>query len=271
MGFVLNKLKKIFAGVNENKDLLNKRLSKKLNLGYLYETEAFEAIQKIKYNTMLPYEQLVSLYEQVIYCEKNNIEGDFVECGVWKAGASGLMALANLKHSTTRRDIYLFDAFDDICEPDTKNDDEFIINEINKVIKSKKGKLFTGKLEPIQGIYDVWGGHGTLKEAITLLNNIINYPEDKTHFVKGWFEETTPVYKTRVGKVSILRLDGDWYNSTKVCLENFYPLLVKGGICIVDDYGYNTGCAKAVHEYLDSIGENPLMCKIDVLRYWIKK
>jgi O-methyltransferase len=271
MRFLVNKLKKIFSKLKGQKNILNERLSKKLHLGYFYEGEAFDAIQKIKYNTMIPYEQLISLYEQVVYCEKNNIEGAFVECGVWKAGASGLMALANLKHGNSQRDLYLFDAFDDICEPDTKNDDQFIIKEINKALKQKDIKSYAGKLEPLKGIYDIWGGHGTLKEANYLLKGIVNYPEDRTHFIKGWFQETTPLQKDKIGSIAILRLDGDWYDSTRVCLENLYPLLVKGGICIIDDYGYNTGCAKAVHEYLEIIGEKPLLVKIDVLRYWIKK
>jgi O-methyltransferase len=220
---------------------------------------------------MIPYEQLICLYEQVIYCERNNINGAFVECGVWKAGAAGLMAQANLKHGKSQRDLYLFDAFDDICEPDAENDDDFIIKEINAALHKKEAKDFTGKLEPLKGIYDVWGGHGTLEEANHLLKNVVNYPIDNTHFIKGWFQDTTPIQKDLIGDIAILRLDGDWYDSTKVCLENLYPLLVKGGICIIDDYGYNTGCAKAVHEYLDKIGEAPLLVKIDVLRYWIKK
>jgi O-methyltransferase len=271
MSFGTNTLKRIFFKSKYNKDILSKRLGKNLGLGYTYENEAFEAIQKIKYNTMIPYEQLICLYEQVVYCEKNAVNGAFVECGVWKAGAAGLMALANLQHGKFQRDLYLFDAFDDICEPDAKNDDEFIIKEINNALHKKEATSYTGKLEPLRGIYDVWGGHGTLDEATHLLKNIIKYPESKTHFVKGWFQDTAPIFKDQLETIAILRLDGDWYDSTRICLESFYPLLTKGGICIIDDYGYNTGCAKAVHEYLDSIGEKPLLVKIDVLRYWIKK
>jgi O-methyltransferase len=271
MRLVLRRVKNIFFKNSSNKFILTQRLSKNLGLGYFNENEAFAAIQKIKYNTMIPYEQLVSLYEQVIYCEKNNINGSFVECGVWKAGAAGLMALANLQHGKNARDIYLLDAFDDICEPDAKYDDKFIIDEIKKSLKLNGSKSFEGKLKPIKGIYDVWGGYGTLEEATHLLKNAIKYPESNTHFVKGWFQDTAPVLKNKLNSIAILRLDGDWYDSTKVCLESFYPLLTKGGICIIDDYGYNKGCAKAVHEYLDTIDEHPLMVKINELRYWIKK
>ena len=85
------------------------------NIGYEFEKEANKAIKIVRKHTMLPYVNLVTLYEQVLYCEKRNIEGDFVECGVWKGGAVGLMALANLKYGTKRRKIHLFDAFEEIC------------------------------------------------------------------------------------------------------------------------------------------------------------
>ena len=82
---IIKKLKNVAFPIKGEK-ILSDRLSKKLQLGYLHEDAAFEAIQQVKHNTMLPYEQLVSLYEQVAYCEKNNIPGSFIECGVWKAG-----------------------------------------------------------------------------------------------------------------------------------------------------------------------------------------
>jgi len=253
----------------EGKKILSERLSKKLNLGYTYEDEAFAAIQEVKHNTMLPYEQLVSLYEEVAYCEKNKIPGAFVECGVWKAGASGLMALANKHFSSQPRNIFLFDAFDDICEPDSTHDDKNLVAEIKKITASDKEE-YKGELKPLTGVYDQWGGHGTLQEAKNLLEEKIKYPADHLFYIKGWFQNTVPEWKTKINEIAILRLDGDWYESTKVCMDALYSKLVKGGVCIIDDYGYNTGCSKAVHEYLDKINEHPLMSKIGDLRYWIK-
>ena len=253
----------------EGKKILAERLSKKLKLGYAYEDAAFEAIQEVKHNTMLPYEELVSLYEQVAYCEKNKIPGALVECGVWKAGASGLMALANKQFSNQPRNIYLFDAFDDICEPDSKHDDKNLVEEIKKITASGK-EDYKGELKPLTGIYNQWGGHGTLQEAKILLEEKIKYPTDHLFYVKGWFQDTVPEWKNKIDEIAVLRLDGDWYESTKVCMDALYPKLVKGGVCIIDDYGYNAGCSKAVHEYLDANNENPLMSKIGYLRYWIK-
>ncbi len=267
-----NKLRKLIRKFfpTDGKKLLSERLSEKLQLGYQYEQEAFKAMQVIKYNTMLPYEELVSFYEQVVYCEKNSISGAFVECGVWKAGASGMMAIANLTFGNRPRNLYLFDAFNDICEPDSMHDDPLLIREVKKITASNT-ENFKGELKPLKGIYDQWGGHGTLEEAKILLEEKIKYPADHLFYAKGWFQETMPLWQNKISEIALLRLDGDWYNSTKVCIDALYPKLVKGGICIVDDYGYNTGCSKAVHECLHHQGENPLMSKIGYLRYWIKQ
>lgn len=251
------------------KKLLAERLSKKLNLGYIHEQEAFEVMQVVKHNTMLPYEQLVSVYEQVIYCEQNKIPGALVECGVWKGGASGMMAAASKKHSTNIRNLYLFDAFDDICEPDSQHDDKQLVDEIKKITKTDKA-TYAGALKPLSGIYNEWGGYGTLSEVKELIQHKIHYPAENTFYIKGWFQETMPEWKNKINDIALLRLDGDWYESTKVCLEVLYPKLSKGGVCIIDDYGYNSGCRKAVHEYLEREGQNPLMARIDYLRYWIK-
>lgn len=66
-----------------------------------------------------------------------------------------------------------------------------------------------------------------------------------------------------IKKISILRLDGDWYSSTKVCLEHLYPLVSIGGVVIIDDYDAYDGCKKAVDEYLLSIGVSPFLIKVD--------
>lgn len=70
--------------------------------------------------------------------------------------------------------------------------------------------------------------------------------------VKGWFEETVPKFVAERPdlKVAILRLDGDWYDSTKVCLDNLYDLVVPRGLIIIDDYAAWQGCRKATDEFL---------------------
>jgi len=95
LGFKITKVKK-HGDISFFNDFNN-------NIGYEFEKEANESIKIVRKYTMLPYVNLVTLYEQVLYCEKNKIEGDYVECGVWNGGAVGLMALANLKYGIKRR------------------------------------------------------------------------------------------------------------------------------------------------------------------------
>lgn len=251
-----------------NDNILKGRLSANLNMGYVYEKEAFEAMQVISSNTMLPYEPLVTLFEQVVYCDKNNIEGDFVECGTWKGGATGMMALATLKYGSSRRNLHLFDAFQEICQPDEEHDSKEIIDEIKRLVKIKH---FGEDLKPLAGVYDQFGGPGTLSENKKLLEQVIGYPVDHLHYHIGWFQDTVPVDAGNISKIAILRLDGDWYQSTKVCLDHLYDKVVKSGIVIIDDYGYNIGCKEAVDEFFSERKIAPILNYINsTCRYFIK-
>lgn len=87
------------------------------------------------------------------------------------------------------------------------------------------------------------------------------YPKEKINFVKGLVEETIP--QTQINKIAILRLDTDWYSSTKFELEHLYPKLVKGGVLIIDDYGHWEGCKKAVDEYFTNNNIPIFMMRID--------
>ena len=262
LGYNIERIPKMDAS------LLKRRLSKNLSLGYVHEVEAFQSIQVVSNNTMLPYERLISLYEQVIYCEKNDIEGDFVECGTWKGGSVGLMAIANLKHGKKRRDLHLFDSFTDICEPDEKLDGKQDVLEVKQLL-NYEGR-FTGELKPLTGIYDIWGGHGTLIECKMLLESTINYPEAYLHYHVGWFQNTLPVVSDRITSIAILRLDGDWYKSTEICLEYLYSKVVLKGLIIIDDFGYE-GCKNATLDFMKKNNISPLIHHIDgSCIFWIK-
>jgi O-methyltransferase len=223
------------------------------NINYEFEKEANEAIKIVRKQTMLPYVNLVTLYEQVLYCEKGKIEGDLVECGVWKGGAVGLMALANLKRGDFRRKLHLFDAFEEICAPNKDVDGEVAINEVKVLLGDKA--LINGELEPLKGIYDSFGGPGDINECKSLIEETIGYPANYVYYHKGWFQNTIPIKSKEIKKIAILRLDGDWYESTKVCLENLYDRVVPKGIIIFDDYGLYAGCKKAVDDFLESRNE----------------
>lgn len=235
--------------------------------GYDLEDEAEEFIDKVRPYTMLPKKRLISLYQQVVFCEQRSIAGCFIECGVWKGGAVALMALANLKYSPVPRVIHLFDAFREICEPDASVDGDRAVSEVKKWANGDS----TGKLEPIQGVYDSFGGPGSLDDNRELLEKIVGYDPAFLKYHKGWFQETLPHDFGGIGDIAILRLDGDWYASTKICLEYLYDKVVPGGFIIIDDYGTYEGCRKAVDEFLREKGISVYLNHIDAeAKYWIK-
>lgn len=219
---------------------------------YEYEKEGYEAVKLTTDYSMLPPINLFTLFEQAVYCEKKQIPGAYVECGVWKGGAIGIMAKANLQFGTSRRHLHLFDAFDNICPPDAEVDGEKAIEDTKEILGLSDINEMTGQLVSIEGGYDSMGGHGTIQICKELLEGVINYPTEFIHFQKGWFQDTLPIAKEEIESIAILRLDGDWYASIKTCLENLYDKVSKGGLIIIDDYGYYEGCTKAVDEFLDN-------------------
>ena len=233
-----------------------------------HREDVAQAYKIIQSNTMVPYEGLVSLWDQVQYVEDAGIQGDLVECGTWKGGAVGLMALANIQFGKSRRNIHLFDSFTDICEPDEQMDGAVAVDQARKW--SKSGGT-SGKLEPLTGFYDQFGGYGTLEVNKDLLENHIGYPSEFLHYHVGWFQEVLPTAVNEIDKISILRLDGDWYASTKVCLEYLYNKVVAGGFIIIDDYGAYEGCKKAVDEFIEELPQRPYLIPVNnYIRYWIK-
>jgi O-methyltransferase len=212
------------------------------------EAEIRSAIAVVDPYTMQSEGRLDMLYRQVVHCETHRIPGSFVECGVWKGGGMGLMALANLRHGVERRSLHLFDSFQEICEPDASVDGPRAIAHMRSLTTTPVGT--SGALRPLVGVYDSFGGPGTLEENKRLLEETIGYDAGYIHYHKGWFQDTIPRTAVEIGEIAILRLDGDWYHSTTVCLEHLYPHVVRGGFVIIDDYRYYEGCTKAVDEYI---------------------
>ena len=90
---------------------------------------------------------------------------------------------------------------------------------------------------------------GTFEEVEELLFNKLSLDRAKVSMVKGWFQDSLPKSREKIGEIAVLRLDGDWYESTKCCLENLYGNVVPNGYVIIDDYQL-VGCKQAVDEFL---------------------
>lgn len=178
-----------------------------------------------------------------------------------------VMALANLRHGERRRNLHLFDSFEGIPEPDGEVDGERAVREVRSV-----GGEARGRLKSVEGFYDRFAdGVGTLEINRRLMEDIVRYDPAFIRYHKGWFQDTVPRDAEEVGPIAILRLDGDWYASTKVCLEHLYGNVVPGGFVVVDDYGHYQGCRKAVDQFLDREATRPFVHHIDYTgRYWIK-
>ena len=230
---------------------------------YDLEQEARQHIDAVRSHTMVVYEKLVTLYQQAVFCERQGLAGSFVECGTWKGGAVGLMALANLAHGQTRRDLHLFDSFAGIPEPNAAVDGESAV----RFAREAGGKA-DGQLVALKNAYRETGTLAANKE---LLEERIGYPKTHLHYHEGWFQDTLPQTAAELGDIAILRLDGDWYDSTRVCLQHLYDKVVRGGFIIIDDYGCYAGCKKAVDEYMQENAINAYLHHIDrEARYWLK-
>lgn len=197
--------------------------------------------QECKANTLIQVERMYSLYKAVKYVVEKGLPGDFVECGVWKGGASMLMAKTLLSLGVRDRTIYLYDTFEGMTKPTPE--DMSVMSGKEPVMEIWKRNQADDHNEWCYGPID---GVRAAMEAT-------GYPMDKVVFVKGPVEETLP--NDRHEKIAILRLDTDWYSSTKHEMEHLFPLLQQGGVLILDDYGYWAGARKAADEYLKNIHE----------------
>ena len=213
-----------------------------------FDTETVSTFKKVKTYTMTTPERIASLCNAVNYLVKNNIEGDFVECGVWRGGSTMAAIDTLMKAGDTSRTVYLYDTFEGMSEP-TEHDKELSGTAADVLLDSSVKEDATS----------VWC-YSALEEVQKNVGTL-NYPAAKVHYVKGKVEDTIP--QTLPGKIALLRLDTDWYESTKHELEHLYPLLVPGGVIIIDDYGHWEGARKAVDEYIESRKLPLLLNRID--------
>lgn len=229
-----------------------------LKRGYADEAYIKESIVKIRDYTMVTHDGLLATYDICSYLVRANIEGAFVETGVHRGGSASMMALAALRKGKAR-ELHLFDSFEGIPHPIEAEYEEWVESAWGVREDEADGSLVgSGKLAAEQ------------HHAEKVLFDIARYPRELTTFHIGWFQDTVPIAKDSIGSIALLRLDGDLYESTLVCLRHFYPLVVRGGFVIVDDYAIK-GCRMACDKYFEELGIQPYMHHIDHLaRYFVK-
>lgn len=200
----------------------------------LFKPAKLSLLIKVAPFSLDSYGALSNVYNLATDVEKRKLPGSYVECGVWKGGCAATMAAITNRFASGRTTWY-FDSFEGMPEPTEKD---------------ARGSGKTGKVEDIMG--------DKLKASISdveeIAFNILKLRREKNIIVKGWFKNTLPVKKAQIGQIAILRLDGDWYESTMTALTELYDQVVPGGYIIIDDYGSWEGCKRAVHEFRDSRG-----------------
>lgn len=204
------------------------------------------------HHTQLSFARLSNAYELALETECAGRPGSFVECGVWRGGCAAVMAMAS---AGSRRRIWLFDSFQGMPAATEKDGDE----------ARQLTNRFDGSLTP------VGSNVATLEEVRHYLFGRIKLDPRDVLIWPGWFQETLQAARSEVGPIAILRLDGDWYESTLCCLRHLYDQLVEGGYLIVDDYGHFSGCRKAVEEFFEERGIRPRWRQIDYTGVYLQK
>ena len=203
-------------------------------------------ISAVKPYTWTSNERLAALIRAVRFLVQTEIGGPIIECGVWKGGSMMAAALTLIDEGDTSRDLYLFDTFEGMTEP-TEFDKSFDgISADSQLAETPQGE-------------GVWC-YSPLDEVRSNLAST-GYPEEKIHFIKGKVEDTIPL--NNPPRMALLRLDTDWYESTRHELEHLFPLLVPGGFLIIDDYGHWEGARKAVDEFLAASDVKYFLHRID--------
>ncbi len=228
----------------------------KLNIFRRKKREAFldvsdfhrETFETVKPYTMTSPQRVFAFIDAVQHVVDAQIDGDIVECGVWKGGSMMAAAKTLLHNNVKDRELYLYDTFEGMTEP-TELDVTCDGRAANVSFEKKRRSAESSDWcrAPIELVRDALASTG--------------YEMSKVHTVKGRVEDTIP--ETLPGQIAILRLDTDWYESTRHELEQLYPLLVPGGFLIIDDYGHWQGARRAVDEYLAGLEQPTFLHRVD--------
>jgi O-methyltransferase len=218
------------------------------------DEEARDIIRAVRPFTMTSADKLYALIVATRYVARHSIPGDIVECGVWRGGSMQAAARTLLACGETSRDLYLFDTYEGMPPPSGAD------------VRVADGSSAEQLLATLPRQSKVW--------AVATLDDVreafasVPYPRERVHFVKGLVEDTVP--GEAPDQISILRLDTDWYESTRHELDHLYPRLSAGGVLLIDDYGYWQGSRQAVDEFIERTGARLLLHRMSSGRVAVK-
>jgi O-methyltransferase len=213
-----------------------------------YDADLAATIRRVRRHTLTTAPRIAALCDSVEYAIESRTQGAFVECGVWRGGSMMAVALTLLRLGVTDRDLYLFDTFAGMPEPGAED-------------SPSPYDGYSPQRRWRRRIRLGWGWAAVPAEKVRSLLESTGYPPERLHLVPGMVEDTLPAAAPE--RIALLRLDTDWYASTKHELEQLYPRLAEGGVLIIDDYGHYEGARRAVDEYFAAAGEPVLLSRID--------
>ena len=213
-----------------------------------YDDALVATCKAVEPYTLTTHERIAGLVHAVRHLSAQGIGGSVVECGVWRGGSMLAVARTLLECGDTSRDLWLYDTFTRMPPPGEKDYD---------IWGRHASEYFAGPVDP----HDTEGYRYLPLQEVRAVLEGSGYPAERLHFVPGLVEETIPAEAPE--EIALLRLDTDWYESTKHELEHLYPRIVDGGILIIDDYGQFTGARTAVDEYLATLDRPPFLNRLD--------
>jgi len=205
-----------------------------------------EIVRAVSPYTMTSPERIIGLVRSVEYVVRRNLPGAIVECGVWRGGSMLAVAKTLLRLGVTNRDLFLFDTFEGMTEP-TDHDVSLTGEAAADALRSGRPDDLVHANAPLDRVRETIRSSG--------------YDPQHVHFVKGMVEDTLP--GSAPDRIALLRLDTDWYESTRHELMHLYPRLARGGVLIIDDYGHWQGARKAVDEYFAKSDAPLLLNRLD--------
>jgi len=215
-----------------------------------YDDELADTIKRVRRYTMTSAPRIAALCDSVEYLAGNGIDGAIVECGTWHGGSVMAAAITLARLGDTDRDLYLFDTFSGMPAPGAEDVDSpydgYSIRRFSRLTSRGDGGSHWHNVNP---------------DAVRRRIVATGYPAGRIHLVPGMVEATVPAEAP--DRIALLRLDTDWYASTRHELIHLYPRLVPGGVLIVDDYGHLEGARRAVDEYFADHPPRPLLDRID--------